>query len=183
MGVLQFLLSAAGAVSFMHAADAQTSSVATGTSSADVVQPLMVTKVGDLQFGAVVSGEREGAVTVNWDGQTSYRGGTQMPCPGAPCGKPSPALFTIRGAPGASYSIELPSYVLAIGRSPAGVALPPLLATGLIAKAESRSGAGNSGQLDEQGYDRIQIGGTLILPARAAAGTYSADILVAVSYL
>lgn len=183
MGLAQSLLAAAGALFFVQDADAQTGAAAVGLSSAEVVQPLMATKVSDLQFGTVLSGDQEGSVVVGWDGQTRYRGGSQTPCLGAACAKPSPAVFTIHGAPGAGYSINLPASILATGRSSVGAALPPLLTTDLIAKIKSGSGVGNFGQLDEQGYDTIQIGATLVLPAKTAAGTYSADILVAVSYL
>lgn len=163
-------------------ANPQTSSTS-GQASAQVVAPLAVTRQDDLAFGAVFSSKTTGSVTVSADGTIAYSGGAKPACIGGACDDAHPGTFSVVGEPGRAYVVQVPSEVIASGSTIGGQGTaPPLTVDGLNA-ASANGASGHGGwQLDQQGRDSFEVGGTLHLPADLPSARYRATIPVIVVY-
>lgn len=153
---------------------------AQGSASAVIVEPLAVTAVADLHFGAVaVSDLQPGTVRVPaGSGPASYTGGARAACSEQNDCAAGAALFTVRGEQGRDYDILLPAQVTATARSGGGA----LFVTGLHSQSRNRPGDNLVGKLDMNGSDDVRIGGTLEIPAGSDPRTYSAQVPIVVSY-
>lgn len=162
---------------------------ATGEASASVLQPLTVTRVSDLDFGAVFAARQvAGTVTVGPDSAVAYGGGAGAACVSGACARPHASRFAVTGEPDRAYTISAPARLTATGTAPGGSApgqpesLPPLLIESIAVRTASRPGAGANGLLDSAGNDFFDVGGRLLVPAGAPSGHYRADLPVVVSY-
>ena len=143
---------------------AQPGETARGSAQAQVVQPLSIEPTGDLRFGSIaVAAGRGGSVAVDpRTGGTAYAGAAGPVCAdGAGCGA-APASFVIRGGSGRQYRLTLPDTVTARSADAPGVRLT---VDALTAYSTNRTQIGRGGVLDANGRDRLQVGGTLRIPA------------------
>lgn len=155
------------------------SASASGTASATVVAPITVTAVDDLDFGMLTSGDSPGSVALAPLGSAAtYGGGVQAIC-GATCAPPHPARFSVKGEPTRSYLVTTPPSVTI---APAGSGGGSAVVESIQVATASRRSPDGRGQLDQLGEDRFEVGGTLRLEARAAAGHYVAQVPVTVTY-
>ncbi|MDE2561125.1 MAG: DUF4402 domain-containing protein [Sphingomonadales bacterium] len=161
-----------------------TAATATGSALAQVVEPLVVARQADLAFGGVFASKLPGTVSVGADGALGYSGGAQSACMGGACLDTHPASFTVTGEPGRTYVVQLPASVVATGSITGGGGglAPPLDVDGLAAVSANAASGGTAWQLDGQGRDRFDIGGTLHLPADLPSANYQVTIPVVVVY-
>lgn len=160
------------------------SATATGQAQAQVIDPLIVTRESDLEFGAVFAANSPGTVTVSSQGEATFAGGAQPACISGSCFAAHAARFTVRGEPGRSYVISVPSRITATGTATDGSdrAAPPLSVGAITVRSASRPSEGAAGQLDVDGHDRFEVGGTLEIPAGLPSASYRATIPVIVTY-
>lgn len=161
------------------------SATANGAATAQIVAPLTVTRVSDLDFGTIFASAAPGVVTVSPEGSASYGGGVHPACAGADCASPHAAAFAVRGEPDRSYAIVVPARIVANGTSSdPGDETPPDIAVNDIAlRTDSRPADGASGQLGRTGADRFTIGGTLEIPAGLRSSRYRATIAITINYI
>lgn len=180
---LSFLTVLAGLLAASPAWAAGSSATGEGRAEAQVVSPLVVTRQSDLEFGAVFAGASAGTVTVSSRDGTSYDGGAQPACVNGACHSAHAAEFSVRGEAGRIYLITVPGEIVATGTTTDGAgSAQPLSVSGIIVTSASRPADGATGQLDPQGHDRFDVGGTLELPANLPAASYRATIPVIVTY-
>lgn len=153
---------------------------ATGIAVAEIVTPLRVTSITDLDFGGIaLQSTGAGSVTVDPAGDApEYNGVRQISCGGSSC-PPQPAQFGIKGMGGRNYRVVLPETALA---NPVAGNATALQVIALHSASVNLPGSSNRGLLDASGDDLIKVGGTLEVPAGTAPGRYVAQLLLVVSY-
>ncbi|MBA3054794.1 MAG: DUF4402 domain-containing protein [Sphingomonadales bacterium] len=168
----------APAATFAAESGAQT---AHGQAAAQVIAPLTVIAIRDLDFGTVsVAAGMGGSVEVLAGGAAPrYLGAAGLPCVAGGGCTPHPAKFIVSGEPGRRYHVDIPAVADAKG-SAANAA--HLLVGDLHVRSASLAGAGAAGMLDGSGSDDFEIGGTLQIPAGTVADHYTAKIPVIVTY-
>lgn len=157
---------------------------ALGQAGAEVVTPITVTPLADLDFGVIATSSLAGSVTVSAAGGASFAGGAAGLCDGSACVDPHPARFAVSGEANRSYAVATPAAITITGAPlTAGEAPPPdLVIAGLTVRAASRPGAGAGGTLDSGGADSFTVGGTLTLPGQLPPARYRAVVPVVVTY-
>ncbi len=158
--------------------DANTSQ---GAASAQIVEPIGVVAVSDLEFGAIaVSAYEGGEVTIApASGAAQYSGGARPACAGTSQCAIGAARFAVTGESGRDYLIGLPSMVTAEHRGGGGPGLP---VADLTAWSRNLGTLGPFGRLDQAGSDEVRVGGTLTIPAGTAIGSYVAEVPIVVNY-
>ncbi|MDF8334621.1 DUF4402 domain-containing protein [Novosphingobium cyanobacteriorum] len=151
---------------------------AAGQAQAEVVAPLVMTRLSDLDFGAIFAPVAAGSVTISTDGRASYAGGALAACAGAACSAVHAAAFAVRGEAGRSYAITLPARVTASAEAGAGV----LTVESLTVRSRNSGANDGHGLIDAQGEDGFAVGGTLVVPAGLGAGHYRATVDVTITY-
>lgn len=164
---------------------------AAGTATATIVRPLAIRQIADLDFGIVASTGTAGSVTLG-PGVSAlrYDGGARQGCAGdGECPLPHFASFELGGEANRSYKIALPSSVAVAGEALLSAARPGETATpsrvwvdGLQVRTASRPGTGPAGQLDPDGRDRFDLGGTLRIAGDLPPARYRVSIPVVVTY-
>lgn len=145
---------------------AQNARTVTANANARIITAISITKLVDLQFRDIVPGAAAGTVVMSPAGVRTSTGGTTL---GNGAGS-SPASFRVTGQPNASYAVVLPNLinvsngvqtmrVNTFRRAPAGAV---------------NLGAG--------GAQTLSVGATCRVAANQAAGTYTANFNVTVSY-
>lgn len=125
-------------------------------------------RIRDLDFGGLVPGAVDGPFLV------LPGGGCQSPSPSGPTlfrGQPSPALFSLSGAPGACYSIDLPTSCSMEG--PGGAR---------ISVREFTIDQPREGLVPATGQLTFGAGATLLVGRSQAPGTYVGHFIITVSY-
>lgn len=167
------------------AASAQSAS-AQGQSQAVIITPIIAVALNDLDFGSLTSSHTaSGSVTVDPDGGgVSYAGGATPACAGGGgCAGMAPARFLVSGEAGRSYTVSAPSAITATGTLMGGGTAPNLAIDDLRVHLASHAGSVTSiGQLDDNGEDRIAIGGRLNVPAGTSPAHYRATLTIMVTY-
>jgi hypothetical protein len=156
-------------------------STATGAAQAQVVAPLSVDAIEALDFGMVVGrAATDGTVSVDPAGGAPHYGGGAMAACGAgvPCAAAHPARFAVHGEAGRVYLVSVPQ-TLAVGGDGPG---PALIVDALAVLAATPGPSAHAGLLDAQGADSFTVGGTLTVPANAAAARYRLTIPLIVTY-
>lgn len=146
--------------------------------SARVIQPLTIQARNELSFGSVGSTSNcpRGAVVI-----VVSRPGGQVRS-GSPClslnrnGGETPLVRALRGQPGQSYRITVPTSALTL-RGGLTVNNFTLYSSTSRDVTNTRFAA-----LDNRGTDTLQVGATLQMPFGTAAGTYTARIPVTLAY-
>lgn len=183
---LALVLCLVGASAPALAASGQTAT-AQGQAQAVIVEPIVAISLGDLDFGSLTSSRTaSGSVTVDSDGGgVSYSGGASPACAGGGnCAGIAPARFLVKGEASRSYTVSAPTAITATGTliGSSGSA-PDLAIDALSLHLSSHAGSVTSvGQLDENGEDRIAIGGRLNVPAGTAPAHYRATLTIMVTY-
>ena len=160
------------------------SSTAAGQAQAVIVAPIIAVSLNDLDFGALTSSlTASGSVTVGAEGGATYAGGTTSACAGGSCAGIAPARFLVSGEAGRSYTVSAPATITATGTLIGGGSAPPLAIDAVNVHLGSHAGSVTSiGQLDDNGEDRIGVGGRLNVPAGTAAAHYRATLTIMVTY-
>jgi hypothetical protein len=134
---------------------------ARATATAEIVAPLRLSKVSDLQFAGVVVGERPGTVTLATTGRQAATGGVSVVEGSA--GRA--AAFGLGGARG-SYAVLLPQAVV--------------LHSG-VDRLQIDSFTHDGGDALE-GATQMHVGATLHVAPRQPSGSYVGDFDFTVSY-
>lgn len=153
---------------------------ANGSAAAQIIAPITIAREADLDFGTLaVASDSAGTVTIApLTGGIRYTGGVSGICAAA-CPPPHPARFSVKGEPGRTYAVSVPT---ALSILPAGgTGGQPVTVDTLTVGTVSNPGD-PGGVLSATGVDGFEIGGTLHLPANAPAGRYSSQVPVVVSY-
>lgn len=154
---------------------------AQGETRAEIVEPLAVTTVNDLEFGGIAVPAGVGG-SVNVDaasGEASYGGAAGFVClGGSACGTRA-ATFAVNGEAGRGYIVTLPASARAFPVTGSG---PGLIVDQLTSSSRNQPDAVLSGRLDTSGDDVLRVGGTLQIPAGTPAGSYHAEVQIVVSY-
>jgi len=153
---------------------------ATGVATAEIVAPLTVRAIADLDFGGIALRSSEsGSVVLDPDsGSASYSGVDQISCNGSPCA-PQLAEFAVKGMAGRNYRVVLPDAAQANPVEGSGSALQ---VNELNSASLNLPGTRNRGLLDAKGNDLLKVGGKLQVPAGTAPGHYVARLDLVVSY-
>ncbi|PIR39072.1 MAG: hypothetical protein COV35_04220 [Alphaproteobacteria bacterium CG11_big_fil_rev_8_21_14_0_20_39_49] len=137
----------------------------------------------ELNFGKIDSVQGSGSVVISADCKRSTLGQiTTSDIDAYDC-----ASFAINGIQGQNYNIILPS-TLSFSRKEGNIAgkLNNLTVNNFSGRSRNAGYLGQgikpSSQLDNKGSDDVYIGGSLIVPANAAPGTYIGEVPVTVSY-
>ncbi|HOS72235.1 MAG TPA: DUF4402 domain-containing protein [Bacteroidales bacterium] len=163
-------------IAFTAGAFAQTNQ-ATATATATIVTPITIEATGNLSFGNIVPhASTSGSVTISPDGSASYSTpDIQYSASPTATAARTAAIFTVRGTPGASYSITLPS---------GNVELNGPNSNTMNAHTFTSDPSINSGQLSNPGGTQtLRVGATLNVTGGQAPGTYTSDnFTVTVNY-
>ena len=162
---------------------------ATGAAAADVVSPVAVRQIRDLDFGILAANaDSAGSVKIALGGSVAiYGGGAHAACAlPAPCPSPHFAQFEVSGEANRAYTIAAPARVSVAGEQIGdGLApgLTPLLVIDDIEiRSASRPDAGRAGRLGSSGRDSFDLGGTLRLPAATPPARFRISVEVIVTY-
>jgi hypothetical protein len=144
----------------------QNSRTSTGNANARVVSAIAITKLVDLKFADIVPGAANGTVRMTPAGVRTSAGGATLGN-GATA---SPASFRVTGQPNATYSIVLPNSIN--------------VSNGVQTMVVNtwRSTPNNNGNLGAAGAQTLAVGATCRVSANQAAGVYSANFNVTVTY-
>jgi hypothetical protein len=144
----------------------QNSGTATATSNARVITAISITKLVDLRFGDIVPGAAIGTVRMTPAGVRTSTGGTTL---GNGAGS-SPASFQVSGQANATFAIVLPVSVN--------------VSNGVQTMVVNtwRSTPNSPANLQAAGTRTLSVGATCRVGANQAAGTYTANFNVTVSY-
>lgn len=132
------------------------------TVSAEIVSPLVLARLSDLQFGCVVVGESEGTVILDGTGNRRAAGGVSL----AEGSDATTAAFTVSGQPGKGYTIVLPESVTLYSGT----------------NALQVDGFTHDGGQVTGGLTTMHVGATLHLAPRQPIGYYSGAFEITVSY-
>ena len=153
-------LATVGLIGFSTATFAQ--ATATASASANIIQPITITKTVDMNFGNVaVSATIPGTAILTPAGTrtTGGSGGVTLP---ATTGTVSAASFTVAGQAGYTYAITLPvSCTISDG------------ATHSMTVDNFTSSPTSTGVLSSGGTETLNVGATLNVAAGQAAGLYT----------
>jgi len=142
-------------------------STATATASAQIVQPLVITKVADLAFGNIAAGTASGTVVIDTDGNRMGDGGITLITAGSVS---NAANFSLTGYPEATFTIELPTSILITSDD------------NQMTVDNFVSSLGETSSLDEMGEANLNVGATLNVEPNQAPGLYEGTFDVTVAY-
>jgi len=155
-------------VAVSNTVKAQTpASTATATASAQIIQPLVITKVTDLAFGNIASGTAAGTVVIDTESNRMGDGGITLITAGSVS---NAANFSITGYAEATFTIELPTSIV-IASSGNEMTVDNFV-----------SSLGETSTLDELGAADLYVGATLNVEANQAPGLYEGTFDVTVAY-
>ena len=163
-----------------QAASTGATAQAVGNADAEVVAPLAVSALRDLDFGVVmgpVTGDGLVAVAAGAPGAL-YGGGAAAVCLAGNCVSPHPARFEVRGEPGRGYVVVVPSVLDVTAEG--GTAHLRITDLGVRTDGHERQGA--AGQLDAAGQDKFEVGGTLHIPAGTPSARFRVSVPLVVNY-
>lgn len=144
------------------------------TVDAEVIQPITLTAVDNMNFGTFAASDNAGTVVLTTDNQ---RSSTNVMLSGI--GVSAVASFTVGGEGSANYTITLPDTVALVG---------PTDSSDMGLNVFSRFALDNaidpdtSGTLTTEGAETFYLGGTLQVGATQAPGSYAGTIEVSVAY-
>lgn len=161
------------AAALLAAAPAAGAQQATAQASATVVEPIAISSAGPLSFGSFAKGDTAGSVTVSTAGIVTGAGGVSHTS-----GPAAAASFTITGEPGATFQLSSTVVDLTDGK---GHSMPLELIGDFDGAGKAAPGVPSAGVLGG-GTQTLHLGGRLGVAAGQAAGSYSGQVGVAVSY-
>ena len=132
------------------------------TTSANILQPIGISKVADISFGDVYpDGTLAGTVTLDFAGGRTFGGGAAAGTTAGTSGE-----FTVTGEAGALYALTIPASIALTGPG-----------TDMTVSLSNNS----TGSL-VAGTETFQIGGALAVGIAQTAGAYTATFDVTVNY-
>ena len=160
---------------------------AQGQAEATVVEPLVITRISDLDFGTVtLTPGTSGSVTIDPASGIRFGGGASAACigGGGSCASAHASRFAVRGEAGRDYAVSAPAEIMALGTMLDGSpgAAPDLVIGSIEVRTQSRPGSGFAGTLDDNGRDAFDVGGVLLVPAGTPPARYRAVLPVIVTY-
>ena len=160
---------------------------AQGQAEATVIQPLVITRLTDLDFGTVtLAPGTAGSVTIDPASGIRFGGGASAACiaGGGGCASAHASRFAVRGEAGRNYIVRAPAGIMASGTLLDGSSgsAPELAIASIQVRTQSRPDGGLSGTLDGDGRDVFDVGGALIVPAGTPAARYRAVLPIIVTY-
>jgi hypothetical protein len=164
--------------------NAEAAGSATARASANVVTPLHVKGLTQLDFGILLPGSQKGEVKVTPTFKRHVSGRVTM-FPGIF----APASFTVKGVPDTYYTVSTPSSLVfrAGGLFSALFKFGRAKTSSLHVKdfttySQTLRDGGHRGLLGRHGRDRLSVGGTLVIPPDAAPGHYTGYVPISISY-
>lgn len=160
-----------GALTLAGPASAQDSASTTG--SAQIIQPITLTKVSDLQFGAIVKPSL-GSNTISIDETTGARSISNGGNAALVAGGSSRAVYTVKGKGGQVFSITVPKRFDMVqdgGSETLKVTLEATATEGVLSGSAGSTGSASFG-----------VGGSFIVHKTTPAGSYSGSFDVSVAY-
>jgi Domain of unknown function (DUF4402) len=164
-----FLLLIAGMLCGQAMAGAQAS--ATASANANIIVPITMSLVSNMNFGNVAVSASSGGTVVLSSGSTrTSTSGVTLP---ATAGTVAAASFTVTGAPSYTYSVSLPAAALLSDGSSHSMTI-----------SSFTSAPSGAGVLSSGGSQTLTVGATLSVTASQAPGAYtnSAAVPVVVNY-
>ena len=163
---------------------------ATGAAAAEVISPVAVRQIRDLDFGVLAANaDSAGSVKIApGESAAIYGGSAHAACASsAQCPSPHFARFEVFGEANRAYTIAAPAHVSVAGEQIGGGVAPPsavplLVIDDIEIRSASRPDAGRAGRLDSSGRDRFDLGGTLRLPAATPPARFRISVEVIVTY-
>ena len=150
---------------------------AEATASAEIIQPITITKNLDLNFGRVIGTSAGGTVTVGATDASQRTASNNNLLDQSTAGETniSSGKFTITAAENYSYNIVVPASVTLAGTGgdPMIVSLNPVYGTTALSAANPKGTATN---------EILYLGGELAVGTNQGQGQYSADFDVTVTY-
>jgi Domain of unknown function (DUF4402) len=159
------------AICFSVNANAQTPSTATANVNANIVQPIVITKVQDMVFSdiAVTGG---GTVTLGLTNNLSTSGaGVSLPATSAPFS----AVFNVTGSAGYLYTYSVPANFNLVH------SITPANTIAVSAITSTYDGSAHISTLNGSGADVVKFGATITLAANQAPGFYANTTAFAVT--
>jgi Domain of unknown function (DUF4402) len=160
MKKLTLLIAILLVVGFSTNAFAQPNVSATATATGTIIAPIAISKTVDMNFGNIVAGAALGTVVLTPAGARSVTGGAFLPT--SLPGSPAAASFTVTGATGFTYAIQLPAAATTVTSGGNTMTVDTWTSTPTVATGGSLAG----------GTQTITVGATLNVGANQAAGTY-----------
>lgn len=169
MKTLKNIFAALVLVSFATVSvSAQTNPTASAqaASSATIITPIGITKVGDLAFGNIIASASLGTVVVALDGTRSQTGGATFP---SIAGTISAASFTVSGMTGVGFTLTLPeNNVIELSAGEEKMTLSAF--------------THNAPSVIASGGSTFQVGATLNVKANQGPGAYTGSFNAIVNY-
>jgi len=139
---------------------AQGMAIATAETSGNVIVPLTIDKIQDLQFGNIVPTAVAGTVIIAPIGDRSVTGGVLIFSNAT--GNPHQAQFVVHGEPNATYSIDVPAeaFMVTSGENEMQVSTFTTAPT-------------PTGTLNGEGSQTLDVGATLNVNLNQAPGLYT----------
>ena len=172
--VLKFFTLSAAIFAFSTISFGQDTSTGTANAGANIITPISIVKVTDINFGDLVPSATT-AVTVVMDQTGSITSDAQYFLANSSTDRTA-ASFTITGAAGHAYKINCPATIDLVG---------PVVGPGAaeMTLTFNPSLAINGSTLElTGGTQTLNLGGSLALAANQTAGAYSAEFNVTVAY-
>jgi hypothetical protein len=169
-----FTLLGAGMVASTMSIMAQ-SNVATATVDAEVIPLVSLTKTVDMQFGKVaLMGTGIGTLVLGVDGVVTP---SNLYIPESGNVTPTPAEFSVAGAPGIVYTVALPTEAVNVIRTGGSEVMPVTAFTVKIGDLAAGVLSGTTGT-----QNSFKVGATLTVPETQPQGHYSGSFPVSISY-
>ena len=170
--ILKFFTLSAAIFAFSTISFGQDTDNATASAGANIISPLTITKVSDLHFGDLVpSTEESVTVIMEQDGTISSAAQYYLST-----GTRTAASFKITGAADHTYKINCPATVTLAGQGDAAGS------TMTLTFDPNLSITGTSITMPSSGTETLNLGGSLVLAANQASGTYTVNFDVTVAY-
>jgi len=133
-------------------------STAFGSTTAELVTPIAISKTTDMHFGTVAASGTLGTVVLDWADAVTPSGGASIPTGGV---TPTTAVFHITGQGTSGFSIAIPGAPITLSNGAQTMTVSDFTCD------EGSSANLIAGELD------IYVGATLNVAANQAAGTYT----------
>ena len=168
--ILKFFTLSAAIFAFSTISFGQDTSTGTANASANIITPISIVKVTDINFGDLVPSATT-AVTVVMDQTGSITSDAQYFLANSSTPRTA-ASFTISGAAGHAYKINCPATIDLVGPGEAKMTLTFNASLAIDGSPLELTG----------GTQTLNLGGSLALAANQTAGAYSAEFNVTVAY-
>ena len=166
--ITRFALTTVAALTLVSTVSAASNTAtATANANARIISPITLLKNVDLNFGDVIPSASAGTVVVDPAGARTFSGGVTLGS-GATV---KAASFTVGGEPSATYAITLPAAAITITNGAVNMTV------GLFTSSPVTTGT-----LTGAGVQTLTVGGTLIVGASQATGSYTGTFDVMVTY-